>query len=170
MKIVLIGYMASGKSAIGIELANTMQLPLIDLDSYIEAKEKMTISKIFEDKGEIYFRVKETTYLKQLLEETTNAIISVGGGTPCYGTNMNIIIEKSTPVYLKTGIKTLHDRLIKEKAHRPLVASIKDEDLMEFIGKHLFERTPFYEKSKAKVITDSKSIKEIVAEIQKLLS
>ena len=66
MKIVLLGYMASGKSAIGKMLSENLNLLFIDLDNYIEECEKMTISDIFEKKGEIYFREKESVYLKQL--------------------------------------------------------------------------------------------------------
>ena len=67
MKIVLLGYMASGKSAVGKILAQRLKMQFFDLDEYIEESEKLTISQIFSDKGEIYFRKKESEYLKELL-------------------------------------------------------------------------------------------------------
>ena len=72
MKIILVGYMASGKSTIGILLARKFDIPFIDLDQYIEAKENLSIKKIFSTKGEIYFRKQESIYLKEILDSNTN--------------------------------------------------------------------------------------------------
>ena len=74
MKIVLIGYMASGKSAVGLKLSNKYNLPFVDLDDYIEKKEKKTISTIFKEKGEIYFRLKEAECLEELLTSNENLV------------------------------------------------------------------------------------------------
>jgi len=84
MNIVLLGYMGCGKSSIGNELASKTAMEFLDLDDYIESQEKKSISQIFEDHGEIYFRKKEHLYLKEVLEKYKNSIISLGGGTPCF--------------------------------------------------------------------------------------
>jgi len=165
MKIVLIGYMASGKSVIGKKLSEKFDIEFIDLDAFIEKREQKTITTIFNEKGEIYFRLQETKYLTELLTSDKNFILSLGGGTPCYGNNMDIILKKTTSFYLKTSIKTLHSRLISEKNSRPLVAAISDDDLEEFIAKHLFERSFFYQKSNHAIITDNLSIQETVDKI-----
>ena len=91
MKIVLLGYMASGKSNIGKKLSKKLSMSFIDLDDYIIEKEKMTISDIFKAKGEIYFRLIENKYLKEILLEKKDFILSLGGGTPCYANNMEEI-------------------------------------------------------------------------------
>jgi len=84
MKIILLGYMGSGKSTVGHHLAKKLYLTFTDLDNHIEKKENKTISEIFNEKGEIYFRKKEHEYLKQFINENDSYVLSLGGGTPCY--------------------------------------------------------------------------------------
>ncbi|NLP58291.1 shikimate kinase [Lutibacter sp. B1] len=169
MRIVLLGYMASGKSAIGKALAKKKDLKIIDLDSYIEEREQMSISNIFSDKGEIYFRKKEGEYLNELFDLYDNCIISVGGGTPCYGNNMDSISKNSTAIYLKASIDTIFNRLLRGAAKRPLVATIGTDNLKEYIAKHLFERSPYYERAHKTIKVDDKSIDENVNAILQLL-
>lgn len=172
MKIILLGYMASGKSTIGKFLATKMYLPFIDLDAYIETKEKKTISEIFKDEGEIYFRLKEHQYLKKLLAKEDHFILSLGGGTPCYARNMEFISQdnNSKSVYLKASIKTIVNRLQRSKNKRPLIANLNNEKLYEFVAKHLFERSYFYNKATIKMNVDNKSIEEITNELLFLLT
>ncbi len=168
MIIVLIGYMASGKSSIGTKLAKKLDYNFVDLDDLIEEKENLTVSEVFKTKGEVYFRKQEAFYLKEQIENNTNFILSVGGGTPCYGTNMEYIInaENVTSIYLKGSVSTLSEKLIKKKSKRPLIAHIETEEAMaEFVGKHLFERIHFYNKAQVKVIVDEKTKEEIANEI-----
>ncbi len=172
MKVILIGYMASGKSTIGKHLASKMLLPFIDLDDYIEAQEKTTISDIFKIKGEVYFRLKENEYLQKLLNSSNKFILSLGGGTPCYANNMELITHNinTTSFYLKASIITLVNRLKLEKEHRPLVKDLSDDDMMEFVAKHVFERQYFYNKSNIKLDINDKSIEDIVLEIENNLN
>ena len=170
MKVVLLGYMASGKSTIGKKLAKTFSLPFIDLDDYIVSKENKTISKIFAEKGEIYFRKIESVYLQEILKGKGNFVLSLGGGTPCYANNMNLInTSDAISIYLHTGIQLLSKRLIAKKSERPLVANLEDDSIYEFVGKHLFERGFFYEQAKYIVRTDGKKMKEVLTEIEMLL-
>ena len=169
MKIVLLGYMASGKSAVGKILSKKMNLQFIDLDNFIEEKEKKSISEIFELKGEIYFRRIEGVYLQEALNLSENCIISLGGGTPCYGNNMDFIKNNGISFYLNASIQTIFDRLQGETSQRPLVASIGKENLKEYLGKHLFERNPFYQKADFAISVDNQSLNDIVDHIQKLL-
>ena len=172
MKIVLLGYMASGKSTIGKILAEKMQVSFIDLDAYIEQKENMSVSEVFREKGEIYFRKQEHIYLKELLEEKRNFVLALGGGTPCYAGNMDILLKYTDvkSIYLKTSINTIMDRLVKEKSQRPLVARLDSkEELNEFVAKHLFERSYYYNQATYKLVVDDKSIDATIIELQKLL-
>jgi len=135
VKIVLVGYMGSGKSTIGKLLADNLDFEFIDLDDFIAASEKMEITKIFEAKGEIYFRKKEFQYLNEILNTKNDFVLSTGGGTPCYGENMNAILEATSNVfYLKISIAGLINRLISEKEHRPLISKIPDQELPDFIA------------------------------------
>ncbi|NMH86440.1 shikimate kinase [Flavivirga algicola] len=168
MIVVLIGYMASGKSTLGRILAKKLNYDFIDLDDYIEEKELLSISDIFKSKGEIYFRKVETVYLKELLEHKTKLVLSLGGGTPCYSNNMDLLrnLPHIKSIYLKASIPTLVTRLKKEKSKRPLIAHIEtDELLTEFIGKHLFERSQFYSLSDVTITSDNKTEDDIIEEL-----
>ena len=91
MKIVLLGYMGSGKSAIGSFLSEKLQIPFYDLDSEIEKIEQISIAKLFQTKGEIYFRKTENEVLKKILALEENFVLSLGGGTPCYYYNHELL-------------------------------------------------------------------------------
>ena len=159
--------MASGKSTIGKKLAKKHKIPFVDLDNYIVEKEKQNIDEIFKKKGEIYFRKKETQYLTELLESKEDIILALGGGTPCYGVNMDLINNNASSFYLKASIQDIYTKLSKPKSKkkRPLVAAIANENLKEFIAKHLFERAPYYERATFTISITNKSKKELVKEI-----
>jgi shikimate kinase len=170
MKIVLLGYMASGKSTVGRLLARQLGTSFVDLDDYIEQQQKKSIKDIFSEKGEIFFRKLEHQMLKEVLDSHTAVVLSTGGGTPCYANNMETILQQSdNSIYLNHSIPVLVERITKEKEHRPLVKNIPDNDLPEFVGKHLFERRPFYMQAEHRVDCDPLSAEEVVAEIKKLL-
>ncbi|GGK24224.1 shikimate kinase [Yeosuana aromativorans] len=168
MIIILIGYMASGKSTLGKLLAKKLHYKFIDLDDYIEHEEGMPVKDIFKKKGELYFRKAETTYLNNIINKENDVVLSVGGGTPCYGNNMDVILQVShvKSFYLKASLSHLVDRLKTKKSKRPLLSHLKTEDeLKEFIGKHLFERSPYYDRANYKILIDNKSKKEIIKEL-----
>jgi len=166
MKIILMGYMGSGKSTVAKQVAIGLNIPFIDLDDYIVEHENKSIAAIFKAEGEIYFRLQESAHLKQLLDQEQDLVLALGGGTPCYGKNIELIAKGSDSFYLKASINTLFDRLVKEKEQRPLIASFDDEQLKEFIAKHLFERRNFYEQAKHTIAIDGKAIEEIVEQIR----
>ena len=165
MKIVLLGYMGSGKSTLARLLAENLKYDIIDLDDYIVEREGMSISELFEKKGEIYFRLQESKYLKEVLDMENNLILSLGGGTPCYANNMEVIKGRAHSFYLKASIETLCTRLRSEKAQRPLIASLEDDQLKEFVAKHLFERRNFYEQANATITIDHKNLEELLREV-----
>jgi len=172
MRIILTGYMGSGKSVVGKALATKRGLPFLDLDEEIGKREGLGVSEIFASKGEIYFRRKETEVLKELLEQEEQFVLALGGGTPCYGKNLQLIKDSTgaTSIYLKTGLLQLKQRLLNEKDHRPLIKDLGTPEVLEdFIRKHLFERSFYYNQSDLVVETDERSISEIISEIiQKL--
>ncbi|MFK7832588.1 MAG: shikimate kinase [Winogradskyella sp.] len=172
MIIVLIGYMGSGKSTIGKELATALNYDFIDLDDYISDKEQITIPYLFKTKGEIYFRKKETEYLQTIIESSDNLVLALGGGTPCYGNNMDVLKRTSqlVSIYLKLSIPLLAERLFLEREERPLISYLNSkEDLIEFIGKHLFERSYYYSKAEFTLKTDDKTKPEILQSLLEYL-
>ncbi|AEM71274.1 Shikimate kinase [Allomuricauda ruestringensis DSM 13258] len=170
MKIVLVGYMASGKSTVGRLLARQLGVEFIDLDDYIEQHQKKSIKTIFSEKGEIFFRKLEHQMLAEVLEKEKSIILSTGGGTPCYGTNMVTILNQSDhSIYLNLSIPNLVERISKEKDNRPLVKNIADEELPEFIGKHLFERRPYYLQAKHILDCNNLDAETVVGRIKELL-
>ena len=170
MKIVLLGYMGSGKTTVGRQLAKELGLSFLDLDDYIEKQEEAIISTVFSEKGEIYFRKKESAYLKEILLKENGFVLSIGGGTPCYANNMSVISEATDKVvYLKLTIDSLAARLMKEKSERPLIKNIPDKELTEFIGKHLFERSFYYSQAAFIFNCDDKTPIEIVDGIIKIV-
>lgn len=170
MRIVLLGYMGSGKSTVGKELAQALDIPFTDLDDRIIEKENKSIKEIFASKGEIYFRLQEGKYLEEWLESNDEGILSLGGGTPCYGDNMAKVKKASISIYLKGSIATICQRLRNEKNERPLIASLNDEQLTEYIAKHLFERRDFYEQASHTINIDHKSVSDIAKELGQLVN
>jgi len=165
MVISLIGYMGCGKSHISKILSDKINFKLIDLDKEISRRNKLTIPEIFEKKGEIQFRKLEREALEEILASEENLVLSLGGGTPVYYNNMELINQSSKSIFLRASVSTLYERLSKQKEKRPLIANISDEDLPEFIAKHLFERNAFYSKAQFSINTDSRDPENIVREI-----
>jgi len=166
MKIVLLGYMGSGKSTIGKQLSLKLGYIFKDLDEEIEIQERKSIPEIFSEKGEIYFRKKENKVLKEILDTKENLILATGGGTPCYGDVLPYLKNNTNciTVYLKASLEILTHRLFKEKDSRPLIAHIKDEEaLNDFIRKHLFERAFYYNQADKSVLINNDE-KEVVVE------
>ena len=162
-KIILLGYMGVGKTTIGKRLAEKIFFPFMDLDTFIEQKEGKKISQIFKDKGEIYFRKKEREYLTELLKSSSPMVLSLGGGTPCYGDVMQLINEATQNVFfLQLSFQELTQRLLPQKDKRPLISHLQDDDLEDFIRKHLFDRNPFYMQAHNIINVSKKTIDEIV--------
>jgi shikimate kinase len=170
-KIILLGYMGCGKSTIAKLLAIKVNLPCLDLDEIIEKKENAALKNIFSEKGEIYFRKLEHDIFSDLMKNQGSFILSLGGGTPCYANNHELLKGKNVfSIYLNGSIPTLYERLINEKENRPLIAAKSEGELKEYIAKNLFDRSYYYNQAQFKVLIDGKSAKEITNEIELLLA
>lgn len=168
-KIIVSGYMASGKTSVARELGRYLRYPVVDLDSEIEQREGMGIPEIFEKKGEVYFRKAEHRILVDLLSQPGNMVLSVGGGTPCYANNhLEFIGNGKVSVFLKTSVPELARRIEADGTIRPLVKGLSGEPLEQFIAQHLFERNDFYRHARYSVNTDGRTPEEIAREIAAL--
>jgi len=146
MKISLVGYMGSGKSVLGKALAETLNLPFLDLDQLIEKQTGYTVAETIFNKGELFFRKLERQTLNKVLERE-QFVLATGGGTPCYYDNMDQLNQNSLTVYLNMTVAQLFERLKDHQQERPLIAHLKEDALKEFIAKHLFERQAFYQQA-----------------------
>lgn len=170
-KIILLGYMGCGKSTIANKLSKIIEIPFVDLDKKIEEKTNLSINAIFEKHGEIYFRKLEHEVFVELLNSPDTLIIGLGGGTPCYANNHELLkSDNVTSVYLKASIETLFNRLNHNKSKRPLIADKSEDEMKEFIAKHLFDRSFYYNQAQHKVIVDDKTIEETVMDIVEILA
>lgn len=146
-RIFLIGFMGSGKTHWGKQLAGRMGLPFFDLDEMIVRKEGKSITDIFGDEGEEYFRYKEKEILEQLVEENEKCIISCGGGTPCFFNNIDFMKKEGEVVWLNTNVDVLVQRLLRQKNSRPIIRMIPDCELKSFILKKMQDRRLYYEQA-----------------------
>lgn len=170
-KIILLGYMGCGKSTIAKRLSNSTGITVVDLDNSIEERTQLTVKEIFEKKGEIYFRKLERDILIELLKAPETLIIALGGGAPCYSNNHELLVgENNISIYLKGSVDTLMNRLLANRSKRPIVADKTENELKEFIAKHLFERSFYYNQAKYIVSIDNRTKDETAAEIQNILA
>jgi shikimate kinase len=142
--IFLIGFMGSGKSYLGRQLARAMDYPFIDLDEYLESKLGASILDFFERAGEASFRREESQALREMASQPPS-IIACGGGTPCQDDNMEWMSARGTTVFLDVHQDILLERLERESAHRPLIAAQKD--LAAYLANKLAQRRPIYEQA-----------------------
>jgi len=170
-KIILLGYMGSGKSTIANLLSEKTQIRVCDLDKIIEERVGMSVKNIFDQKGEIYFRKLEHQIFKELISSDEQMILSLGGGTPCYANNHEMLNGSNiVSFYLKASIETLYSRLLSIKDNRPLIAEQEKEEMKEYIAKHLFDRSYYYNQATHVVVVDNKSPEEVVSAISKILA
>lgn len=160
--IILTGFMGCGKSSIGIRLSYHLKRTLIDTDKWIERKQGMSVSEIFERSGEEAFRRMETQCLKELFGSADNQIISVGGGLPVREENRQLLKQLGLVIYLKASPEVIYERL-KEDTTRPL---LQVEDPLERIRTLMSARQEAYAACADAVIDVSdKSFDEIIAQI-----
>ncbi|MES2332811.1 MAG: shikimate kinase [Bacteroidota bacterium] len=146
MKIFLIGMMGTGKSHWCKKLSKKLKTGGYDLDFLIESHEEKTIAEIFAEDGEDYFRRSEAKVLRWF-KEKKEFVLATGGGSPCYLENMDWMNSQGITVWIDESIETLVERLKPEKAHRPLIQQLSDDELHHFLTKKLVERYPFYNRA-----------------------
>ena len=161
-KILLAGYMGSGKTTVGSLLSKLTGLEFMDLDDVIESQSGRTIRQLFASEGEIAFRKLEHKILGDLIAGDGKFILALGGGTPCYANNHLLLRAPGvSSFYLRAGVPQLCSRVATRKEDRPLISHIANEDLPAFIGMHLFERDAFYRNAHHIIDTNNKTPEEV---------
>jgi shikimate kinase len=138
--------MGSGKTTAGKKLAASLGWSFIDLDRKIQEHAGMTIPEIFSRYGEDHFRKIESELLMAIAPDS-NTVVATGGGAPCYNDNMKFMLSTGLTIYLKLTPEQLANRLEGSSDKRPLIKNIQGEELLQYIGKKLSERSEWYQKS-----------------------
>lgn len=146
-KIFLIGMMGSGKSFWAEKLKKKLKVPAYDLDALVEMMEEKTITEIFQEDGEEYFRKAEAKMLR-LFSEKKQFILSCGGGTACFNDNMKWMNKTGITIWIDESVETLSERLLSQKEHRPLIKGLGNEKLPAYLSDKLEERRPFYSEAR----------------------
>ena len=157
--VVLIGFMGSGKTSVGLRLSFKLRMAIEDTDKIIEQRQGRSVSDIFAQEGEEYFRALETSLLEELASSAHGRIISVGGGTPVRKENRELLKKTGTVVYLRIQPATVYERL-KDDDTRPLLQG--DNPLLR-ITKLMEQRQAVYEEAAdITVDVDGLNIEEIL--------
>lgn len=160
--LVLIGFMGSGKTSVGLKLSYKLKMPVEDTDKLIERREGKSIRQIFEEEGEEVFRKKETELLGELADRQGKVIYSVGGGTPVREENRKLLRQLGTVVYLQISPETVYERL-KGDTTRPL---LQCENPLEKIRELIESRKEAYESCADIIIAvDLLDMEEILEQI-----
>lgn len=168
--IFLIGYMGCGKTTLGRSLGKFLGIDFIDLDIYIEGRFMRTVRDLFEEKGESEFRRIESNMLHEVAE-MEDVVVACGGGTPCFGDNMDYMNGKGVTVFLQASTDRLFERLSRNRSKRPLVMNLSDEDLKEFISWNLTARLPFYNQAQHKFCGEElEDRRQITKTVEKFIS
>jgi shikimate kinase len=162
MKIFLIGFMGSGKTHWGRLLSKKLGLAFYDLDTVLVEQEKKSVADIFAEKGEEYFRYKETEALERIAEEEDGFILSCGGGTPCFFNNIEFMKKSGKVIWLNTSIDVLTQRLLRERKSRPLIREVDESELGRYIVRKLSERRMYYQQADVTVNEESVTLDELI--------
>ena len=167
MKIFLVGMPGSGKSSVGKLLADSFEIPFIDLDAVIEEEAGVAIREIFNTHGENYFRELERDSLHKVASEQDQFVVATGGGAPCFFDNMDYMKQNGKVVFLDLPMAVIAKRLQKEGlAVRPL---LKDFSTLERLEAHLMDtfskRGIFYNQANVHIEADA-SAAELVKKIK----
>ena len=161
--IYLVGFMGTGKTVVGREIARHKNWRFLDLDELIELKEKTAITEIFAKKGEPYFRKVESKALKEVAKEK-NFVVACGGGIVIDPENIKTMKETGLMICLAAGAEVILKR-ISGHTHRPLLNVPNPRKQVEFLLKL---RAPYYAKAHKNIDTSKLSVKEVVNRILKI--
>ena len=166
MKIFLIGYMCSGKTTLGKQIAEKLNIPFIDLDREIERNSGKTITSIFQTDGEDSFRQIEKTEINKLIKTNNHFVMATGGGTPCYFNNMDIMKKNGLVIYLYVAVKELVRRNLESPETRPLLRGMNELEMLSFINEHLTSRLPYYKKANLTLKENDLDLDKIIQDIK----
>lgn len=165
-KIILIGFMSSGKTSVAKILSIKKNIIHIDTDLEIERMFSLKIAEIFDKYGESFFREQESIILKKIENSNSNMIISTGGGTPIHSSNMQKLNKIGKTIYLESSFDFLYKNLKRDKESRPLCKMYNKKELNKIYN----ERIKIYSNAHLKIDCRKKSLSNISEEISNFIS
>ncbi len=165
MKIFLIGFMGSGKTHWGRKLSQKLGLPFFDMDEQVTTHAGKSIPEIFAEDGEEAFRMLEKEVLYMITESHGSFVMACGGGAPCFFNNIEYMNQAGTTVWINTPMDILFERLVKEKAKRPMIRELTDDQLRSFIIRKFADRRIYYEQAVVKVEEEPLQMDNLVEKI-----
>ena len=152
--------MYSGKTSVGKRLALQLGYAFVDLDELFEQRYRISIHDFFSRYDEAAFRKLEHDILLSTAD-MDDCVISTGGGTPCFHSNMDFIKAQGLSIYLEASEGTVLNRKANSKKARPVLDALSPDELRTFISKQLAERRPFYEQADLRFDAENVSINDI---------
>ena len=159
--VILTGFMGVGKTSVGTRIARDLGFVFVDTDDLIEQDQKITITDIFSNFGEPYFRDVETRVIASALEGE-GQVISTGGGAVIRAENRDAFRKNGMTICLTARPEVIFDR-IRHETHRPL---LQVPDPLGRIRELLAARTPFYRQADLVIDTSDLTIEGVIAEIK----
>jgi len=170
MKIFLIGLPGCGKTTLGRQLSQKLNIPFIDLDSEIESSERMLVKEIFKHRGENTFRKIESQLLKKISEENQQFIMATGGGAPVFFDNMEVMNRLGQTLFLDVPAREIADRISKSnRQERPLLAKLAPDELKDQIEFLRSQRIRFYNQATHTISSDIILVEDILNKLQLII-
>lgn len=168
MKLFLVGFMGCGKSTVGRKVAAAWRCKFVDLDQRVCDLAGATVEEIFATQGEEAFRRLERQALESLSESDEDMVVATGGGAPCYGDNMELILRLGKAVYLRMSPQALQQRLLHARAVRPKILGMGPEELLVYVESLLKEREAYYLRASVQIACDEVTPHDVVRRIRYL--
>lgn len=160
-KIFLVGMPGAGKTTLGKFLSRALDWRFADVDQELERIEGNSVTEIFKEEGETYFRSAERNVLKSLAETPGDLIIATGGGAPCFHGNMKFMNAMGITIFLDPPMEVLQKR-IEQEDQRPL---FHNTPIREKIEKMYADRILYYHQAKLRIKEDNPNIRGVIADL-----
>ena len=167
MRVFLVGFMASGKSNLGKQLAQMLKLPFVDLDEIIKTRSGMSIPDIFNTKGEAEFRRIETDLLEEAIAKKEDFVMACGGGIMISEANRRLLKSAGTSIFIDTPTQTIIDRLLRDTENRPLLSGLTDEKLREKVVSMMETRRKAYETAELRFYPEKEKLNDLINKFNK---
>lgn len=166
-KIYLVGLPGCGKSTMGRQLADSLNMPFLDLDHEVEKSVGMTIPEYFEHQGEGNFRIAEKETLRNISAAHDRFVMATGGGTPCFHYNMDYMNEAGVTIFFDVSAGDLALRILEQWVeNRPLFKSYDHQDLIQEVRDLASTRVSFYDEAQIKMRDNRITLDKIISHLE----